>query len=194
MQRVTFLPRPKFHQASLVNVFNQTLQNLPAQALPRHFASAEEDGRFYLISFVQEAQHVILLGFVIVIVHVNTKLHFFDRNRLLFFLGFALAFFVLVQELPIIHDAANRRLRRRGNFHQIQVSFASHFERLEGRHHADLFPFVADHANFTCPDTLIHADKTLVDTVLRLLICQKKMLEKYSMRLPEASPRRLLLP
>jgi hypothetical protein len=59
-------------------------------------------------------------------------------------------------------------LRGRGNFHQIQVSFAGHFERLEGRHDANLFPFVTDDANFTRPDTLIHADKTLVDTVLRL--------------------------
>src|SRR5271156_4722290 len=68
MQRVAFLPRPELHQPSLVNVLNQTFQNLPPQALPRHFASPEEDGRFHLISFIKEAQHVILFRFVIVLV------------------------------------------------------------------------------------------------------------------------------
>src|SRR5580658_3354612 len=180
VQRIAFLPRAKLHQAFLVHVFNQTLQNLAPQALPRHLASAEEDGRFHLVAFVEEAQHVILFRFVIVIVHVDTKLYFLDRNGLLLFLGFALALFILVQEFPIIHDAANRRLRGRGNFHQIQVSFAGHLERLEGRHHANLFPFVTDHANFARPDAFVHADKTLVDTVLRLLILTGKVLKKYS--------------
>ena len=170
MQRVAFLPRAKLDQTPIVHVLNQTFQNLPAQALPRHFASPEEDGGFHLVSFIEEAQYVILFGFVIVIVYVDTKLHFLDRNGLLFFLGLALALLVLVQEFPIIHDAANRRLRGWGNFHQIQVPFAGHLERFEGRQYADLFAFVTDHANFTCPDALVDADKTLVDTVLRLLL------------------------
>src|SRR5260370_6239179 len=182
MQRVAFLPWTELHQTLLVDVLDQTLQNLAAQALPRHFASPEEDGRFHFVSFVEEAQHVILLGFVVVIVHVDTKLHFFDRNGLLLLLGFALALFVLSQKFPIVPDSANRRLRGWGNFHQIQVSFAGHLERLQGRHHANLFPFVTDHANFARPDALVHADKTLVDTVLRLLNLTGKMLKKYSMR------------
>ena len=169
VQRVAFLTRPEFHQSSLVNVFDQTFEDLAAQTLPRHFASAKEDGRFDLIAFIEETEHVILFRFVVVIVDVDTKLHFFDRNGLLFFLGFAFALFVLVQEFPVVHDAANRRLRGRGNFHQVEVSFAGHLERLEGSHNADLFPFVTDDANFTRPDALVHADKTFVDTVLRLV-------------------------
>ena len=170
MQRIAFLAWPKLYQPSLVDVFNQTFQNLAAQALPRHFASAKEDGRFDLIAFIEEAQHVILFGFVVVIVHVDTKLHFFDRNGLLLFLGFALALFVLVQEFPIIHDAANRRLRGWGDFHQVEISFAGQLERLEGRHDANQFPFVTNDANLSRPDALVSADKTLVDTVLRVLI------------------------
>ena len=45
------------------------------------------------------------------------------------------------------------------------------FQRFKRSHHANLLPFVPDHANFACPDALIHADKTLVDTVLRTAIC-----------------------
>lgn len=170
MQGVAFLAWPKFHQTSLIDIFDQTFQNLPAQTLPGHFASSKEDGRFDLISFIEEAEDVIFLGFVVVIVDVNTKLHFFDGDGLLLLLGLAFALLVLVQEFPVVHDAANRRLRGWGNFYQIQVPFAGHLERFEGRHDADLFAFVPDDANFPRPDTLIHADKTFVDTILRRLM------------------------
>src|SRR5258708_24828032 len=184
VQGVAFLSWPKLNKTPLVNVLNQTFQNLAAQALPRHFASPEEDGGFHLVSFVEEAQHMILFRFVVVVIHVDTKLHFFDRNGLLLFLSFALALFVLVQEFPIIHDAANRRLRGRGNFHHIQVSFAGHLERLARTHRAYLFPFLTDYATFSRPDALVHADKTLVDTVLRLLSDRKSCLESIACGLP----------
>src|SRR5258707_3670524 len=62
--RSTLFPYTTLFRSLLVDVFDQTLQNLAAQALPRHFASPEEDGRFHLVSFVEEAQYMILLGFV----------------------------------------------------------------------------------------------------------------------------------
>src|SRR5258708_29354200 len=105
VQGVAFLSWPKLNKTPLIDVFNETFQNLAAQALPRHFASPEEDSGFYLVSFVEEAQHMILFRFVVMVIHVDTKLHFFDRNGLLLFLSFALALFVLVQEFPIIHGA-----------------------------------------------------------------------------------------
>ena len=88
---------------------------------------------------------------------------------LLVLLGFALFFFLLVQEFPVVHDAANRRLRGGRNLYQVQIFFAGHFERFEGRHDADLVAFVANHANFARTNALIRADKTFIDTVLRSL-------------------------
>src|SRR5258708_35938861 len=101
VKRIAFLSGAEFHQALVFHVFNQAFQDLPSQTLPRHFASAEEDGRFDLVAFVEEAEHVILLRIVIMVVHVDTELHFFDRNGLLFLFGFAFALFVLVQEFPV---------------------------------------------------------------------------------------------
>src|SRR6266576_1423214 len=77
VQRVAFLPGPKLDKTPLVDILNETFQNLAAQALPSHFASTEEDGGFHLVSFVEEAQHMILFGFVVVVIHVDTKLYFF---------------------------------------------------------------------------------------------------------------------
>jgi len=75
---------------------------------------------------------------------------------------------LLVQKLPVIHDAANRRLRCGGNLYQVKVFFAGHLERFERRHDTDLLAFVADHANFARANTVICADKTFIDTNLRL--------------------------
>src|SRR5579864_2766910 len=166
VQRVAFLPRTKLHNPTLANVFNQALQNFASQAGARHLAAAEKDRGLDLVAFIQKTQHVILLGLVVVIVHVDAELHFFDRDR--FLVLFSLAFFLLllVQKFPVIHDAANWRLRGGRYLDQIQVLFAGHFERFEGGHNADLFTFVADHANFARANTLICADKSLVDTDL----------------------------
>jgi hypothetical protein len=55
------------------------------------------------------------------------------------------------------------------NLDQIQIFAAGQAEGFERGHHADLFTFIADHANFARPDTVIGSDKTFVDTVLRAL-------------------------
>ena len=112
---------------------------------------------------------MVLLGVVIVIVHVDAELHFLDGNRLLVLLSFALALFLLVEILPVIHDAAYRRVRSGRDLNQVQVLFAGFLERLEGRHDSNLLAFIINHADFACPDALVCADKTLIDTVLRPL-------------------------
>src|SRR5580704_18619564 len=91
VQSVTFLAGTEFYNALAFYVFDQTLQNLPAKVRAGHFTSAKKDCGFDLVAFVQKAQHVILLGFVVVVVHVDTKLDFLDRDRLLVLFG--LAFF-----------------------------------------------------------------------------------------------------
>src|SRR5579864_2688435 len=64
VQGVAFLPRPELHQTLLLHVFNEPFQDFPAQALARHLAPAEEDGGLHLVAFLEEAQHVVLLGLV----------------------------------------------------------------------------------------------------------------------------------
>src|SRR5262249_5507870 len=123
VQRVAFLPRPKFYDPIIRNVFNQALQNFAPQTGAGHFTPAEEDGRFDLVAFFQEAQHVVLLGLVVVLVHVDAEFNFFNGNGLLVFLGLALFLLLLVQEFPVIHDAADGRVRGGRNFNQIQVLF-----------------------------------------------------------------------
>ncbi len=112
---------------------------------------------------------MILFGFVIVVIHVDTELHFFYYDRFLMFLGLALFLLLLVQELSVVHNPAYGRLRRRRNLYQIQVAFAGHFQRFVGRQDADLFAFIVNYADFPGTNALVDADKTLIDTILRIL-------------------------
>src|SRR5215470_6909396 len=163
VQRVALLPRAKLDDPLVADVLYEPFQNLASQAGARHLASAEEDRGFDLVALAQKTQHVVLLGLVVVIVHVDAELHFLDRNRLLVLLGLALFLLLLVQEFPVIHDAANRRLRCGGNLYQVEVTFAGHLERFERRQDADLLAFIVNHANFARANTLICTDKSLID-------------------------------
>src|SRR5215469_17503653 len=107
---------------------------------------------------------MVLLGLVVMIVHVDAELHFLERDRLLVLFGLALFLLLLIEVFPIIHDAANRRLRCGGNLYKVEVTFAGHLERFVRRQDADLLAFIVDHADFACPNTLVCADKSLVDT------------------------------
>ncbi len=117
MQGVAFLAGTKLHDPLLVDVFDQPLQNFPAQAGARHLAPAEENGRFDLVSLIQEPQHMIFLGLVVVLVHINAELDFLDRNRLLMFLGLAFFLLLLIQKLAVVHDAAYGRVRSGRDFY-----------------------------------------------------------------------------
>jgi hypothetical protein len=169
MQRISFLARPELHDAFVLNVFDQAFQNLASQAGAGHLAPAEKNGCFYLVAFVQKAQHMILLSFVIVIIHVDTKLDFLDRDRLLMLFGLAFFLLLLVKKFPVIHDAAYGRNCGGRNLNQIQVFFAGHFECFVGRHYTNLFPFVPNHSDFPRSNTIVRADKTFIDTILRQL-------------------------
>src|SRR5271157_1049128 len=185
VQSVAFLTWPEFHNRLVAQVGDQAIQNPAPQALARHLASAEENCRLHLVAFGEEAQHVVLLGLVIVIVHVDAELHFLDRDLVLVLLGLALALFLLVQVLPVIHDAAYRRLSVGRDFYQVEGFFAGNLERFVGRHDAKLVAFIVDHAKFACANTLVGADETFVDTALQATA----VLTKYSTVLRGSSGR-----
>ncbi len=84
-------------------------------------------------------------------------------------LGFALFLFLLIEILPVVHDAAHGRLRGGRNLNQIQILFAGFFEGFVRRHDAKLLPIVINHADFARPNAIVGADKAFIDTVLRAL-------------------------
>jgi hypothetical protein len=163
MQRIAFHSGTEFDDGAVTDFFEQAFQHLSSQIGMRHFASAEEDSGFYLVSLLEEAQHVILLERVVVLVDVDAELYFLDGDDFLVLLGRALLLFLLVQELAVVLDAADWRGCAGGDFHQIKASFAGNFERFKRLHDAELGSVFADYTDFAGANTLIGADKTLVD-------------------------------
>src|SRR5262249_52865899 len=92
----------------------------------------------------------------------------------------ALFLLLLIEVFPIIHDAANRRLRCWGNLYKVEVTFAGHLERFVRRQDANLLAFIVDHADFARPNTLVCADKSFVDTKPPFT-CNGVGIGKYSM-------------
>src|SRR5215469_8956332 len=180
VQRVAFLPRTEFDDPFLADVLYQALENLASKAGARHFAPPEEYRCLDLVALAQKTQYVVLLGLIVMVVHVDAELHFLDRDRLLVLFGLALFLLLLIEIFPIVHDAANRRLRCGGNLYKVEVTFAGHLERFVRRQDADLLAFIVDHADFARPNTLVCADKSLIDTKPPFTF-NGMGIEKYSM-------------
>jgi hypothetical protein len=181
MKSISFLAGTELYDAVRFYVFDEALENLAAESGASHLAPAEENGRLYFIAFIEKTQDVILFGLVIVVVHIDAELDLFYGDRLLMFLSFALFLFLLVEILPVVHDAAHGRLRGGRNLNQIQILFAGLLDSFVRRHDAKLLPFVVNHADFARPNTVVGADKTFIDTILR---CSKRLrIKNYSMRI-----------
>src|SRR5579885_2128018 len=181
VQRIAFLARAELDDAFALDVLDETFEDLAAEVGARHLATAEEDGGFHLVSFVEKAQHVVLLRFVIVVVHVDAELDFLDHDLLLMLLSLAFLFFLLVEELAVVHDPANGRIGCGRDLYQVQVFLAGHLERFEGRQDADLIAFVVNHPDFAGTYAVVGADKPFLDAALPTVPAETRV-EDYSTR------------
>ena len=113
---------------------------------------------------VEEADGLVLLGLVVVLVHGDGELDFLDGDDLLLLAGGALALFLLVEIAAVVLDAADGRDGGGRNFDQVEAAFAGNLQRLKGRQDAELFAVFVDHADFACANSVVDANKGLCRT------------------------------
>src|SRR5262249_6942222 len=174
VHRVAFHARPELHNSFFADLADQAIEHIAAQVLVGHFPSAEAQAGLYLVAFTQEAQHMVALGNVIVLVHIDAELHFLQHDLFLILLGRALFLFLLVQVFAVIHDAANRGHGIRRDLYQVKILLPRLFDGIVRGHNAQLVAIAIDHADLSRADALIHADKTFVDSTLqksRAIVC-----------------------
>jgi hypothetical protein len=133
-----------------------------AEILARHFAAPELDGGLDLVSFPQEPDGVLELEVVVMLVDVGPELDLFDVDDLLLLLRLVGLLLLLVEELAEVHDAADRRLGRRGHLHQVESRCLSHPQGLLHRHDSGLATFGVDQAHLAYPDAVVDP-RCLVD-------------------------------
>ena len=104
---------------------------------------------------LQEPHDVTLLGLVVVLVDLGTKLHLLDDHvrlvptRLTGLLG------VLVLELPVVHELADGRLALRRDLDQVEVGLLGELQCLVGRDDADGLAVGSDEADLGNPDPVV---------------------------------------
>ena len=155
--------RHLLNRSVILKIGSDSLDLPHSDLLVRHFATAEAQGYFDLVFFLQKARHVAQLDLVVVFVRTWAQLDFLDLYLLLLELLLMLALLFLVLEFAVIHDSANRRLSHRCNLNQINPCFFSQLQSLSDAGNTQRLTIFADEPNFRCVDLFVYA--------LRLLQC-----------------------
>src|SRR6266545_1543420 len=139
----------------LDEVGGQPLQQPPPELGVGHLAAAEHDGDLDLVALLEEALDVALLGLVVVRVDLGPHLHLFERHQVLLAPGLLGLDGLLVLELRVVHQLADRRAGHRGDLDEVEVELAGHPHRCLGVHHPELLAVGPDHPDLGGPDTVV---------------------------------------
>jgi len=156
----------ELHQAGVADIQNEAINNLIAQIAMRHLTAFEAQGGLDLVALSQETNRLILLGLVVVLVDGHGEFDLFDDDDLLFLAGSAIALVLLIEELSVVLNLADRRNGVGGDLYQVERSLASHLEGIKGSHDAELFAIFVDDANLAGADAFVGADKRLGGTFI----------------------------
>jgi hypothetical protein len=160
---IAFHARREFYEGFVGQFLDEAVDDLTSEVAVSHLTALETQAGFYLVALGEESESVILLGLEVMLVNVDAELDLFELDVLLGLLGGFVLLALLVKELAIVLNAADGRLRGGGDLHEVQAFVFGCFYGFEDRQDANLFAFGADNANFAGADTVIYADKTLID-------------------------------
>ena len=118
-----------------------------------HFSATKHHRDLDLVPFHQELAGVVELKVEIVLIRPGTKLHLFEGRRV--GLLARTLFLLLILELAVVHDPANRGTRRRRNLDEVETFVARNDQRFLRRHDAQLFAISPDHSDFTDTNTFV---------------------------------------
>ena len=131
------------------------------------FTASEEHGHLAAIAILEERADVLEFGLVVMFVRLGTHLDFLDLHDSLTLFRVLLLFLLLVLELAVVHDAADRRRGVGRNLHQVTANFAGHGNGLIALQNTQLFPFRADDTHFPGVNQLITTNPVIRHTPAR---------------------------
>lgn len=135
----------------------QLVQQAFADVRVSHFTAAERDRHLDLIAAVQKLRGLPSFGRQIMIVDFRSNSDFLELNDMLVAPRFPFLTALLVPELPVVHQSADRRDRVGRHLDEIQASLARHVKRLTSLHDSDLRAFLVNQPDFANANALIHA-------------------------------------
>ena len=144
-----------FDEAVFGHVVGQLLQQVEAEFWTALLATPEHDGDLHLVAGLEKADHVTLLGLVIVAVDLGPQLHFFDHGVGLVASALTGLLGGLVLELAVVHELGDRRAGHRRHLHQVEIGLAGEPQGVLDADDADLFAGRPDQAHLVCMDALV---------------------------------------
>lgn len=140
----------------LHEIFTNALGQLKTNFLVSHLTALELQLQANLVAVGEELLSMENLDEVIVRINPDTELQLLELAALLSLGSLLLFLFLLVFELAVIDNFANRRIRTGGNFHKVQSAIFRSSNGLSGGHDAHLLSALSvDHAHLGCPDTVV---------------------------------------
>ncbi len=171
VQGGAFHARHELDDAGVTHVLDQAIDDGVTQLTVRHLATLEAQGGLYFVAFAEEADCLVFLGLVIMLIHSHGEFHFLDHDDFLLLARGSIALVLLVKELAVILYAADGWLGGGRNFYQVEATLAGYFKSFEGRQNSELFTVFVDDADFTRANSVVNANKrlgrTLIDGFLR---------------------------
>ena len=127
MQDCAFHARHELDHASLPYILNEPVDDVVAELAMGHLAAAKAKAGLDFVAFVKEADSLVLLGLVVVLVDGNGELDLLDDDDFLALACSALALFLLVKITAVILNAADGRDGIGRDFDQIQAALSGNF-------------------------------------------------------------------
>ena len=120
------------------------------------FAASEKDGSFNFVALFQESNDVVLFEFVIVLIRIGSKLHFFNSDVLLVLLRFVKLLVHLIEVLSVIHDPTDRGIGGGRYLYQVQAALFSDLQCLLRRQDSELLVLIIYDSNLASSNSLVH--------------------------------------
>jgi len=105
----TFHARHKLDHSGVTDVLDETVNDFVSEIAVGHLAPAESQAGLDFVPFGEEANGLILLGLVVVLVDGYRELDFLDGDDFLAFASGALAFLFFVEVAAVILNATDGR-------------------------------------------------------------------------------------
>src|SRR5690606_3637528 len=125
------------------------------QILVDDLPTPKADRDLDLMSLLQKSARALGLDLKVVRVDLGTQAQLLELDALLFLAGIALSFALLVFELPVIHDPADRGLGVRGDLDEIEIVAGCDVQSFLGGENAELIALRIDHPDAPAPDLMI---------------------------------------
>ena len=141
--------------SNIDKLLTDAVHELSAELLVSHFASAEAQRDLGLVAVLKEALQAAQFRLEVVLIRGRTELDFLDLDDFLLGLGFLSLLLLLIAELAVIHQTADRRDCVGRNLDQIHPCILSHAEGFGCADDPDLGAIDAGQSDFRNSDLTI---------------------------------------